>query len=177
MPAAARWMAIVTACSTVSTVARIRRPAFRSTLPGAHGTATATARGSRVDENGCPPRSAPLFEESKRSLILEGVFFQTNSAVLTGNSLGVLDRVAASLGDWPEVNVEVGGHTDSSGPTDYNANLSLRRAESVRDYLISRGVARARITVRGYGEAFPIANNATAEGRARNRRVELSKLN
>lgn len=133
-------------------------------------------RGSIVDANGCPPRSAPLFDESKRSLILEGVFFETNSAVLTGTSLGVLDRVAASLADWPAIRVEVGGHTDSSGPTEHNANLSLRRAESVRAHLVARGVEGNRITVRGYGEALPIADNSTIEGRARNRRVELSKL-
>ena len=89
----------------------------------------------------------------------------------------MLDRVAASLADWPDVRVEVGGHTDSTGSSEYNANLSLRRAEAVRDYLVSRGVLRSRMTVRGYGEAIPISDNTTSEGRARNRRVELSKLN
>ena len=84
--------------------------------------------------------------------------------------------MAASLKAWPEVRVEVGGHTDSSGPAELNRNLSQQRAESVRQYLIDAGVAPGRITAVGYGEDRPIADNSTAEGRAANRRVELKRI-
>jgi OOP family OmpA-OmpF porin len=87
-----------------------------------------------------------------------------------------LDRVARSLLDWPEVRVEVAGHTDSIGTEEYNEDLSYRRARAVKDYLVSEGVAADRMDVRGFGESRPIADNASEDGRAKNRRVELVKL-
>ncbi|HXV75816.1 MAG TPA: OmpA family protein [Candidatus Polarisedimenticolaceae bacterium] len=133
-----------------------------------------TAAGARVDPDGCPV-AAPLFEE-RASLVLDGVFFEVNSAELTLNSKEILDDVAASLLASPEVPVEVGGFTDSSGNDGYNLALSHKRAEAVRAQLIAQGVAPERLTTRGYGEASPIADNTTTEGRARNRRVELRRL-
>ena len=134
-----------------------------------------TPRGTEVDADGCP-KPAPLFVEEQRNLVLEGVFFEVNSADLTANSVTVLDRVAESLNAWPEVRVEVGGHTDSDGAASYNQSLSERRAQSVRAYLISKGVDGSRITAAGYGEASPRADNATRAGKAQNRRVELTRL-
>jgi OOP family OmpA-OmpF porin len=67
----------------------------------------------------------------------------------------------------------VAGHTDSDGTADYNEGLSLRRATTVRDYLAARGIAESRLTVRGYGESQPVADNSTRDGKARNRRVVL----
>ncbi len=131
-----------------------------------------TPPGSRVDGFGC----AVLFEEQRRTLVLEGVTFETNSADLTPNARSILDRVAASLSQWPELRVEVGGHTDSAGRDAYNLDLSLRRAESVRAYLVDAGIPASRLTARGYGETRPVADNATEEGRRENRRVELSRL-
>ena len=137
-----------------------------------------TPRGAVVDAAGCPPppKAAPLFEEGKKELVLEGVNFETNKAVLVPDSLTVLDRVAASLADWPEVRVEIGGHTDSQGSAAYNLTLSDKRAQAVKDYLVGKGIDAARMTVKGYGETKPIADNGTPEGRATNRRVELSRL-
>jgi outer membrane protein OmpA-like peptidoglycan-associated protein len=134
-----------------------------------------TPSGTAVDEFGCP-LAQPLFEEERRTLILEGVFFEFNSAKLTLNSKEILDEVAESLLAWPEVRVEIGGHTDSLGADEYNQRLSRSRAESVRDYLLERGVPRSQLEARGYGEAQPIADNRTEEGRAKNRRVELKRL-
>jgi outer membrane protein OmpA-like peptidoglycan-associated protein len=74
------------------------------------------------------------------------------------------------------VRIEVAGHTDSAGKQAYNLDLSKRRASSVRNYLVSRGIAGSRIEVKGYGPAHPVADNATAEGRAKNRRVELKRI-
>jgi outer membrane protein OmpA-like peptidoglycan-associated protein len=140
-------------------------------------------RGARVDARGCtipeppaPPPPAPIFEKGKESLVLEGVNFETNSATLTAASKPALDRVARSLNDWPDVRVEVGGHTDSAGGEAHNLRLSEARARSVRDYLAGQGVDPDRLRAKGYGESRPIADNATAAGRAKNRRVELTRV-
>lgn len=77
------------------------------------------------------------------------------------------------LKEFEDVEVEVGGHTDSRGAADYNQQLSERRAKSVRDYLVGNGIAENRLTTVGYGLGRPIADNATADGQDRNRRVEL----
>jgi OOP family OmpA-OmpF porin len=134
-----------------------------------------TPRGTEVDSRGCPIKKA-LFEPDKKKLILEGVNFEFDRARLLRESDVVLDRVAASLKDWPEIRVEVGGHTDSKGSDEYNRDLSERRAHAVRDYLMSKGIRASRLEAKGYGESDPIASNDTEAGRARNRRVELKKL-
>lgn len=130
-----------------------------------------TPAGTAVDVKGCPV----LFEAERDDLVLEGVNFETNSAVLLAGSRTVLDRVAQSLRAWPDVQVEVGGHTDSRGDAAYNLKLSGERAESVRRYLVGRGVSERQLTATGYGETQPVADNETAEGRALNRRVELRR--
>lgn len=135
-----------------------------------------TPRGTRVNSSGCPETRKALFEEGKRSLVLEGVNFVTDSDDLTPDSKEILDRVAASLKEWSEVRVEVGGHTDAVAERDYNMNLSQRRAEAVRRYLIDKGISGKRLKAKGYGETRPVGSNDTVEGRSRNRRVELTRL-
>ena len=103
--------------------------------------------------------------------------FQTGKAVILPVSQGILDQVAQSLVDNPDVNVEVGGHTDSQGSEAANLRLSQARADAVREYLIGKGVPAARITAKGYGEGSPVADNTTAAGRSANRRVELNRTN
>lgn len=85
----------------------------------------------------------------------------------------VLNSVALVLNEYKKTYVDVLGHTDSSGSEEYNLNLSVRRAQSVSNYLLTRGVIQERFVVRGLGESLPIASNTTAEGRALNRRVEI----
>lgn len=131
-----------------------------------------TPAGTKVDRNGCPQ----LFEETKTSLVLEGVNFDTAKADLTPGAIEVLDRVAVSLAAYPEIRVEVAGHTDSKGSRAYNVRLSQKRAEAVRDYLVGKGIAADRMVAKGYGPDKPIATNDTEEGRAQNRRTELNKL-
>jgi OOP family OmpA-OmpF porin len=126
-----------------------------------------TPRGVAVDADGCP---------QKGSVTLEGVSFELNSAELTGESRPVLARVASDLKKYPRLRVEVQGHTDSSGSDQYNLKLSERRAQAVRDFLIAQGVASGQVEARGYGESQPVASNATPEGRARNRRVDMKVL-
>lgn len=116
--------------------------------------------------DGCP-------EAAPQKLTLEGVNFENNKATLKPESFATLDQAAATLKEWGDVRVEVAGHTDSVGKDSYNLALSQRRAESVRQYLIGKGVAANRLFARGYGETRPVADNATEEGRLKNRRVEL----
>lgn len=118
----------------------------------------------------------PIFEEGRPTLTLEGVNFEFDSARLTADSHEVLNRVARSLREWPEVRVEIAGHTDDKGTYEYNMELSQRRAESVRDYLMSRGVGGSRLVARGYGKTRPVNTTDTEEARAQNRRVELNRL-
>jgi len=106
-------------------------------------------------------------------IALEGVFFETDSAELTAASSVTLNRAVKTLQKRVGIKVEVAAHTDSAGRAAYNLGLSNRRAASVRGYLVSHGVSAARLTSKGYGESQPRADNATAEGRAKNRRVEL----
>ena len=123
-----------------------------------------TRAGAQVDVKGC---------EIKEEISLPGVRFETNSANLRPGAGRVMNDAAETLRRNPSITVEFAGHTDSDGTAAYNESLSERRARTVRDYLAARGVAMNRMTVRGYGESDPVASNATAEGKALNRRVVL----
>ncbi|HWR76052.1 MAG TPA: OmpA family protein [Thiobacillus sp.] len=114
------------------------------------------------------PEPAPAMK-----LVMEGVNFDFDKAVIRQEDIPKLDRDVATLKTWGDVNVEVAGHTCSIGTDAYNMGLSRRRAEAVRNYLISKGVSADWLTARGYGESQPVASNATLEGRVKNRRVEL----
>jgi outer membrane protein OmpA-like peptidoglycan-associated protein len=102
------------------------------------------------------------------------VTFRTDSAELNSQFYKVLDGVALVAKKYDKTILEVAGHTDSTGTSEYNRQLSQRRANSVADYLVSRGVAQARIMPAAGGEDHPIASNATEQGRAANRRVEVT---
>ncbi len=106
---------------------------------------------------------------------LRGVNFELGKAVLLPISRDILTEVARSLVANPQVQVEVAGHTDSTGSRAVNERLSLARAESVKAFLIENGVAADRMTVQGYASTQPVASNRTASGRAQNRRVELRR--
>lgn len=123
-----------------------------------------TPAGDPVDQRGCTLRG---------EYVLEGTEFEVDSDRLTAESIEVLDRVVETLNKYPDLEFEVGGHTDSTGAAEYNEGLSLRRAQTVHDYLASQGISVSRMTVRGYGEADPVASNETSDGRAANRRVSL----
>jgi len=134
-----------------------------------------TPKGTKVDSHGCPMK-VQLFNETRKKVRLEGVNFELESDRLTHDSHEILDRVADALHDRPDLKVEVAGHTDNTGTPDYNRDLSQRRAESVRNYLISKGIDSSRLTAKGYGETEPETTNDTPEGRAQNRRVELKQI-
>lgn len=105
--------------------------------------------------------------------VLEGVNFHTDSAELTDAAIGVLNGVANVLSGCESVPVSISAHTDSVGSEAYNQGLSERRAASVKTYLGQRGIDTGRIDAQAFGETQPIDSNQSAEGRSRNRRVEL----
>jgi len=122
-----------------------------------------TPKGDKVDAVGCTIKS---------EIKLEGVNFATDSADLVPESAYVLDQAVLTLKKYPELVIEVHGHTDNRGSQKHNLPLSQRRAESVMRYLREHGVTNT-MTAKGYGQEHPIADNATAEGRLQNRRVSL----
>lgn len=118
---------------------------------------------------------AAIREEARGSVVTlsGGVLFRSAEATLMSSALAKLDQVAKALLSVRERNIIVEGHTDSQGSREYNQGLSQRRANAVRDYLVQRGYPADRIRTSGKGEDNPIANNASPEGRANNRRVEI----
>ena len=110
------------------------------------------------------------------SVVLEDVQFELNSSELTPDSSASLDKVVSAMNEYPSLRIEIQAHTDSMGEASYNQSLSEKRAASVRDYLVAKGVAADRMEAKGYGETNPIADNGTRMGRAKNRRVELQVI-
>lgn len=101
------------------------------------------------------------------------ITFDTNRAEVKAEFKPILDQLANSINQYPDTVIRVEGHTDSVGSAAYNQTLSENRANSVRSYLVQRGVAASRIEAVGFGLTRPIADNATEAGRAQNRRVEI----
>jgi outer membrane protein OmpA-like peptidoglycan-associated protein len=126
------------------------------------------------DDEGCPDEVPPEFDDLAG--ILEGIHFDTNKDVIKSESKPILDKAVEVLKKFPQVRIEISGHTDSKGDYAHNMDLSQRRAESVRKYLIENGIEESRMETRGAGPNEPIATNDTAEGRAENRRIEVKIL-
>ncbi len=118
-----------------------------------------TPKGAKVNRQGC--------------WVLKGIEFDTGKSTIKLQSHRVLDEVVAVLMKNPSLKVEVQGHTDNVGTQENNQALSHRRAEAVVGYCVGKGIAKDRLSAVGYGFSKPIASNDTAEGRAKNRRVQL----
>ncbi|HSL21904.1 MAG TPA: OmpA family protein [Vicinamibacterales bacterium] len=114
--------------------------------------------------------------EKTGSVAVYGINFDTGKATITSGSEKVLQEVLSLMQQQADWRFEVQGHTDSVGSKASNQALSEQRAAAVAAWLAKNGIASARLTSRGYGDAVPVADNATEEGRARNRRVELKKI-
>jgi len=135
----------------------------------------------KADDQGCPISVT----ETEEQLLDTGMIrtsevkFQSGSAVLDLADTSGLDEIGEVLNNWPELRIEIGGHTDSQGAEAFNQRLSEDRAQAVMAYMVERfPSARAgQFSAKGYGESMPVADNATAEGRAENRRVEFRVLN
>jgi len=117
------------------------------------------------------PRPAPL---PKKISLSADALFDFDSAKLRPLGKQKLEELVEGLKENPSASVLVEGHTCSIGTEKYNQGLSERRANAVRDYMVSLGIGTSRITTRGYGEAKPIESNKTAEGRSKNRRVDIT---
>ncbi len=160
--------------------------------PGTPAGMAVGADGCPVDEDndGVPninddcPRTPPGFKVNERGcvvdeqtvIVLKSVHFAFDSAELTREASVLLDRVVEGLRNQQSLRMAIAGHTDSLGTEAYNQALSLRRADSVRRFLIEQGISADRLLTEGFGELRPIANNETEEGRATNRRVEFRAL-
>ena len=130
-----------------------------------------------VQQSGASSLGIDVVEMPDGSLkvnIPSNVSFDTDKTDLKPALLPVLDSVARSLNQHPELRAKVVGHTDSTGALAHNQTLSVNRARSVTDYLARQGVAATRLSIEGRGPNDPIGDNATAAGRALNRRVEIS---
>ncbi len=140
-----------------------------------------TPAGARVDADGCPivvtERETELFDTGM--IRLQNVNFETGKSDLLPESLPILDEVGPILRKWPQLQIEIGGHTDARGAADKNQALSEARANAVRDYLLKKypDIVPGQLTAKGYGEAKPIAPNRGALNLAKNRRVEFVVLN
>jgi outer membrane protein OmpA-like peptidoglycan-associated protein len=111
--------------------------------------------------------------EVNASVVLKNIFFDFNKYDLKSESQAELDKVVQLLQENPSVKIQLEGHTDNIGNATDNLKLSENRAKSVVNYLISKGIDSKRLIAKGYGATQPIADNATDEGRAQNRRTEL----
>lgn len=115
-------------------------------------------------------------QDTERGLVMtlqEGVLFEYDKADLKPGAMRSLEPLTAFLREHPDRTLVIEGHTDSTGTDSYNLELSQRRAEAVRNFLISQGISADRILARGYGEAYPVTTNTTEAGRQQNRRVEV----
>jgi OOP family OmpA-OmpF porin len=134
-----------------------------------------------VDDHGCPIEVSETFEQLLDTGMIRtsDVRFRSGSSDLNTNDTDKLDEIGRTLSHWPELNIEVSGHTDSQGSEAGNNKLSTARAQAVTDYLVTKfpKIQSQQFIVLGHGESNPIADNSTFEGRATNRRVEFKVLN
>jgi outer membrane protein OmpA-like peptidoglycan-associated protein len=126
------------------------------------------------DTDGCPDEIPKAI--TKFTGVIKGIYFDFNKATIKKNSAPTLDAAAKIFKEYPGLKVEVSGHTDDVGTREYNVDLAQKRADSVKQYLVDRGVAADRIKTRGAGPDEPIADNTKAAGRAKNRRIEFKIL-
>ncbi|MED5501168.1 MAG: OmpA family protein [Pseudomonadota bacterium] len=162
-------------------------PDYMDQCPGTPAGVEVNAQGCPLDSDGdgvpdyqdqCPDTPAGAEVNSLgcvEDLVLRDVNFEFDSAQLTPSAEAILDGVSEKLMTNDQLRIRLEGHTDSVGPAAYNKELSQRRADSVKSYLVNKGFSADNITTIGYGEEQPVASNDTAEGRAQNRRVELGE--
>lgn len=125
------------------------------------------------DFDGCPDFNPHTYAEEGKGTVLYDITFAFDKDVLESQSFIVLDSIAASMEEWPSITIHVAGFTDSVGNAEYNKKLSLRRAESVKKYLVAEGIDSSRITTEGRGEDSDLSSNMSKDGRSANRHVEI----
>jgi OOP family OmpA-OmpF porin len=135
-----------------------------------------TAKGIVVDQSGCAPVVQSAIVTSAGTYIFKDVQFDSGKWSLKPTSYPVLNQIADTLKQAPDLKIEIQGHTDNQGQRAYNIDLSKKRADAVRAYLIQAGVPADRLTTKGFGPDLPLTSNASSAGRAENRRVEFKPL-
>ena len=171
----ARQQALRDSLSLVARQDSIRTAALRDSLRMTQNRARMASLRDSLDRMALRDSLRLLMAQRQTRLTLRGVNFELGKAVLLPISRDILEEVARSLVANPQVQVEVAGHTDSTGSVALNERLSLARAESVKAFLVENGVSAERMQVRGYASTQPVATNRTVSGRAQNRRVELRR--
>ncbi len=136
-------------------------------VPNSEDICWTTPAGDTVDIYGCTISQEPIVS-------LQGVHFDNDSSALTSEAKSILGSAVGAINARSSSLIDVEGHTDSRGSDSYNQSLSERRAQSVADYLASQGVSASSLNPIGMGEGSPVASNDTREGRAQNRRVEVT---
>ena len=131
-----------------------------------------TPAGLEVDKTGCP-----VAYKVEKDVVLVGVTFAVDSYTLTDDAKAKLDNAVESLKALPHTRLEIQGHTDITGSHDHNMSLSEKRAQSVVNYFVEMGIDSSRLSARGFGPDRPKFDNKTAEGRNKNRRVEMIRMN
>lgn len=121
-----------------------------------------------------PPPPPPAPAPARKISLSADAYFDFNKATLKPGGEAEIDRVVSSMKENTRLHVLIEGHTDSIGSDAYNMRLSERRADAVRRYMVSEGIDDSRIETKGYGESQPVADNTSKEGRAKNRRVDLT---
>jgi OOP family OmpA-OmpF porin len=132
-----------------------------------------TPAGLAVDASGCPKT---ILKSGSTTWTFNDINFETAKADIRPSSYGILDEIATALAATPHLKLVVEGHTDSTGTRNFNMDLSRRRAASVVDYLVKKGISPDRLTPKGYGPDRPVADNDTRVGRAKNRRVQFLRV-
>lgn len=119
------------------------------------------------------PAAQPAQQPVAQKIVVNSIQFDFDKSTIKPEFYPMLDAAAKSLKQQPATTVAIQGHTDSIGTEAYNRDLSMQRAEAVKEYLVRQGIARENLSVNGFGEDKPVANNKTDEGRRMNRRVEF----
>ena len=152
------------------TTATAAKPVAVAPSAAATPAPTAVERAANVQTGGCLGGLMQMVQSTK-------VSFADGGATLTPEARGALDQLAQALFGCPAAMLEIAGHTDTTGSATSNKRLSQRRAERVASYLAQKGIPEQRLAAIGYGEAFPLMPNTSAENRAQNRRITMRILN
>ncbi len=123
-----------------------------------------------------PPPPAPAPAPVEEKIVLNGIRFDFDKSAIKPEFVPVLDEAVDILKKHADKKVEIQGHTDSIGTEAYNEKLGMRRADSVKNYLVDKGVTAENLSTVSFGESNPVADNGTKEGRAMNRRVEFKVM-
>ena len=130
----------------------------------------------RLKRTSIPEEESIAELEKNGTVTMSHIHFTSNSTSIKHSSESSLEELFALMTSNPTIVLEVSGHTDNIGSTDHNYRLSVKRANSIKDFLIDKGILSKRIKINGYGESKPIATNETNDGKRKNRRVQIKVI-